>query len=59
MSKKVFSKEKYIEWCKQEQFPYDDCDWPDDCDGLTEEEMNEIGYDTEDVWMVEVNNNVD
>lgn len=62
--KKVFSKEK---WIKKEiltnNFPINKNEidelvellgWPNECDGLTEEEMNKLGYLTRQNWMVEV-----
>lgn len=61
--KKVFSADKWyedmvgLEWVssvatKEEVFEV--YDWVPKCDGLTEEEMREIGYSTHDDWMVEV-----
>ena len=50
MSKKVFSKEKFLEW--KERFVKQD--WWEICDGLIEEEMSYLGYETIDDWMIEV-----
>lgn len=54
--KKVFSKEKFIEDMGHEEyqktiFPYGS--YVDECDGLTEEEMEELGYLTDEDWMIE------
>lgn len=60
---KVFSKEKFREAMKKKNYftpeQLDDiCTDPDywvkKCEGLTEEEMNKIGFATLDEWMVEV-----
>ena len=57
--KKVFSVEKFKESMKS--FGYVktiiDCylaNWANECEGLTEEEMNKLGYRTGDNWMIEV-----
>lgn len=51
--KKVFSKEKYIKDMGEESYKkyYE---WVDECEGLTKEEMNELGYETFKEWMEEV-----
>jgi hypothetical protein len=49
MSKKVFSKEKFCEVMHDRA-----THWVEVCDGLTEEEMKELGYATSNDWMVEV-----
>lgn len=51
--KKVFSKERYIEIEGEEAYAISK-NWVDKCDGLTEEEMNQIYYATDDDWMIEV-----
>lgn len=54
---KVFSKEKFIEVMGIET--YEKSIYPvvgsyvDKCDGLTEEEMEELGYLTDEKWMIE------
>lgn len=48
--KKVFSTEKYLEWGKNKAHQH----WWVKCNGLTEEEMLELGYLTMEDWLVEV-----
>jgi len=31
--------------------------WTQECEGLTEEELNAIGYEVQDNWMIEVEDN--
>ncbi|MCK9470142.1 MAG: hypothetical protein M0Q88_00120 [Bacilli bacterium] len=58
MTKKVFSVRKFIE----RLLTHSDAEliatlksgWYLDCDNLTEEEMNCLGYATNDGWMIEV-----
>ena len=57
--KKVFSVKKFEEWCKRLGFPNEDyeksCEiWANKCDGLTKEEMNELGYACSDDWTIKV-----
>ena len=55
--KKVFSKAKWMERClslgMKEEFSFE-LTWPDECEGLTEEEMIQLGFVTSHNWMVEV-----
>lgn len=44
---KVFSKEKYF------KRGGNDHDWVHECDGLTEEQMKSLGYQTDKSWMIE------
>ena len=54
--KLVFSKEKF---CADEDIPLDHrdrallCGWPEDCDGKTEEECEELGFAVHEDWMEE------
>ena len=50
---KVFSKEMYERWMNENGCATSNSGWVDECDGLTEEEMNKRGYQTEEKWMVE------
>lgn len=61
--KKVFSKEKYDQLIRSDFYLIDknkidelieEIGWINICDGLTEEEMNKLGYLTHKDWMVEV-----
>ena len=57
--KKVFSLKKFQEWYKTSELRKImfnvNCElWANECDGLTEEEMNKLGYETSDNWMIEV-----
>ena len=63
MKKKVFSKEKWFNDIlhinpELKEYIYlkmnDKKSWVNECDGLTKEEMNELGRTTHDDWMVEV-----
>ena len=51
--KKIFSKRKCME-CAGIKDEKNVCSWINECDGLTEEEMKEFGYKTEERWMIEV-----
>lgn len=65
--KKVFSIEKYVKSRKNdgdtdEKIRMHLISWANECDGLTEEKMNNLHYGTCDEWMVEIgekNNLVD
>lgn len=48
--KKVFSKEKYLEWCKKHNYKQ----WWEESDGLTQKEMDKLGYSADNEWMIEV-----
>lgn len=50
--KKVFSKKKFMKEAKLTEDKIGK--WVDDCDGLTEEEMNKLGFRTSKKWMIEV-----
>lgn len=61
--KKVFSKEIWVKDRLNDIYQIindiyqkmnDNQSWINQCDGLTAEEMNELGYSTYDGWMVEV-----
>lgn len=55
--KKVFSKERFIESMGYEEYKktiFPDGSYVDECDGLTKEEMEELGYFTDEDWMIEV-----
>jgi len=61
MKKLVFSKEKCMEeissrnkWAKHAYSWTFRHGWMDSCEGLTEEQMEENGYETKPSWMVEV-----
>ena len=59
MTKKVFSVEKFKESMKSIGLSDDRIDyyckrWAKECEGLTEEEMLELGYVTDDSCMIEV-----
>lgn len=49
--KKVFSKKKYCEVIEQKENEVSS--WVNKCDGLTEEEINKLGYGVIDEWMIE------
>ena len=59
--KKVFSKAKWMErnlsLRMKEEFLLD-LTWPDECEGLTEEEMIYKGFLTSHNWMVEVDDEI-
>lgn len=52
---KVFSLEKFNEECAKQGKPHDNktFSWPKECDGLTESEIRENGWVTNDAWMIE------
>ena len=52
---KVFSLEKYKEWCKDTENPdkYLGFAWPKLCEGLSERNMKRIDKRTCDAWMIE------
>ena len=52
---KVFSKEKYIKsrGVAADKIP----SWADKCEGLTEEQMKELGFSTNARWMIEKEDN--
>lgn len=61
--RKVFSKEKFIKNMRQNpnvsqerlQSMLNDTEhWSNDCEGLTKEKINEMGYGISDGWMIEV-----
>lgn len=54
---KVFSKEKCIEDIGIEQYKKASCSWVDELDGLTKEQIYNLGYSTDDKWMVEKEDN--
>lgn len=54
---KVFSKEKYIEEVGIENYEKESYPWVNECDGLTGEQMNELGYSFDNIWMVEKEDN--
>lgn len=55
--KKVFSKEKFIEVegidSYEETFENGES-WVEECEGKTEKEIRELGYQTEEGWMIEI-----
>jgi len=57
-TKKVFSTQKYYDWCLAQYgkvYYKDPTDvWVVDCEGLTEAEINEIGYGCSISWLIEV-----
>lgn len=61
-SKLVFSKDKFEEFVREnfseEEFELEMKDskgWLEKCEGLTPEEMNALGYDYDNNWLVEKN----
>lgn len=56
--KKVFSKERFIEDMGNEAYKAsiqpDGYSYVDECDGLTKEEMYNLGYLAEEAWMIEI-----
>lgn len=54
---KVFSKEKCIEDIGIEEYEKSSYSWVDELDGLTKEQINNLGYETEDIWMIEKEDN--
>lgn len=50
--KKVFSIEKYKKSCEEDGIEYGS--WANKCEGLTVEEIGELGFGTIDNWMIEV-----
>jgi len=57
-TKKVFSLRKYKKWLREtldytpEQIEQEIKYWAQKCEGLTEEEMNEIGFACTNTWIV-------
>ena len=49
---KVFSKEKFINQEGQQAYS-DSKNWVNECDGLTKEEMEKLGFSTLNKWMIE------
>lgn len=51
MEDAVFSKREFVKWYvdQLDDMPHT---WVDECDGLTTEEMKELGYRTIPEWMV-------
>jgi len=53
---KVFSLQKFIQDCKDDEDIVKNMNWARKCEGLTKEEMKALsfnGYQTDDAWMVE------
>jgi len=56
---KIFDIEKYAQWCKENDGEIPSFrHWHETCNGMTEEEMRELGYSTCEDWMSEKEANI-